>query len=119
MKREIETKFYTFNQNNSGGYFVTSDEHGVSEYMIIEATSPRAAWERLEEIGEDVDSFWNSCSCCGDRWSNWLDEKDGKEVPSIYGTPVEEYKNEKNSWFNISASVHYFDKTFKNYKFEN
>ncbi len=29
MKREIETKFYTFDQNNSGGYFVEDDEAGV------------------------------------------------------------------------------------------
>ena len=29
MKREIKTNFYTFNQNNSGGYFVENYKYGV------------------------------------------------------------------------------------------
>ena len=47
--------FYTFDQNNSGGYFVTDDKHGVSEYVIIEADDSEAAISKLESIGSNVD----------------------------------------------------------------
>ena len=37
MEHTVNTKFYTFSQNNSGGAFVKSDKEGISECVIIEA----------------------------------------------------------------------------------
>lgn len=104
----VKTKFYTFNQNNSGGYFVKDDKFGVCETVIVEAISPTDAWDRLEKIGDNVSGFMDFCSCCGERWSNWMDESDGKDVPEIYGTPVDVATK---GLFRDKAFVHYMDGT--------
>lgn len=114
MKREIETKFYTFSQNNSGGYFVTDEKYGIGEYVIIEAISAVAAWNKLKDIGDNVSGFDSYCSCCGERWSSYIDEDDAKEVPSIWDTPVEEHVS---SWMREKAFVHYFDNIIKKVEF--
>lgn len=108
MERTINTKFYTFSQNNSGGYFVRDEQHGVAEYMILEALSPDDAWNRLQAIGERVSDFWVFCSCCGERWSDSMDEDDATDEPSIYGFPVSEAQS-LSSAFRDTAYVHYLD----------
>ncbi len=113
-KREIKTKFYTFNQNNSGGYFVEDDNAGVCEYVIVEAISAIDAYNRLCKIGESVNGFHSFCSCCGERWSDYINDSDGKDRPEIYGEPVESY--EKN-WYRSRAFVHYIDGTKKEFIF--
>jgi hypothetical protein len=110
MKREIDTKFYTFSQNNSGGFFVEDVKRGVGEYVIIEAVDAKDALARLDEIGSRVAGFNNYCECCGERWSRWMDDSDGTEQPEIYGQPVEEVES---SSYRKNAYVHYFDGTFK------
>jgi hypothetical protein len=105
-----ETKFYTFSQNNSGGYFIEDLENGVCEYVIVEAASPDDAKDRLYRIGAKTPNFHKYCSCCGERWQTWIDEEDGTPVPMIYDTPVEE---SESGMFREKAFVHYFDGTFK------
>ena len=112
MERVVNTKFYTFRQNNSGGYFVSDDTYGVSEIVIVEAINAKDAWNRLSDIGDNVSGFWEYCSCCGERWSNWLDDDDGKDIPMLYDTKIEEAKS---SMFNKVAYVHYLDNTFKKF----
>lgn len=71
--------FFTFWQNNSGGYFLEP-----AEYVIIEAPNAEAANARAIEAGlyfKGVEAGID-CECCGDRWSEQFDE--GHEVPSIY-----------------------------------
>jgi hypothetical protein len=66
-KRTIETKFYTYRQNNSGGSF--SQDKNVSMYVIIEAKDASEA----DTIAEKVGIYFygcrkqRDCSCCGDR----------------------------------------------------
>ncbi len=115
MERVIKTKFWEFNQNNSGGYFVKDDENGVCENVIIEAQTPDEAWSRLEKIGDKVDGFWSYCSCCGARWYDDLDEKDGKDVPMHYNKPLEEVEK---SMLSERAFVHYYDGSIKEFKFK-
>lgn len=115
MERVIKTKFWEFIQNNSGGYFVEDDENGVCESVIIEAQTSDEAWNRLEKVGDKVGGFWNYCGCCGERWSNWLDEDDGKDVPMHYDTPLEEAEK---SMFRDRAFVHYYDGSIKEFKFK-
>ena len=84
--------FYTFSQNNSGGYFVKDHDAGVAEYIIIEANNADDARSRFWDIGEFVDGFRSYCRCCGDRWSDdMIDDDDGTERPEIYGQHVRDF----------------------------
>ena len=79
--------FYTYNQNNSSGFFVLDDT--VTHHVIVEADSHEDANSRAEGVGLYFDGCRKGfdCSCCGDRWSRqWPDE--GDPEPMIYDTPV-------------------------------
>lgn len=116
MERLINTKFYTFSQNNSGGHFRNDEEKGIGEYVIIEAISHTHANGLAEDLGIYFDGcqYGSDCPCCGDRWYS-VRENDGYDVPSIYGTPVEETKT---SWYREKAYVHYLDGTIETHIFE-
>lgn len=109
-----QSKFYTFNQNNSGGSFYVSEKDGISEYVIIEAFNADHANKKAEEIGLYFNGCDNEidCSCCGDRWHE-ASEHNATSLPEIYGKPVEEAKK---GMFRENVSVHYLDGTFKNVK---
>ena len=111
MERTINTKFYEFRQNNSGGSFLNSEKDGICEYVIIEALNADDANNRAEDIGLYFDGCYNGsdCPCCGDRWYR-VTESDGSDVPSIYGTPLE---NAQKSFFRDKCFVHYLNGTFK------
>ena len=111
----IVTKFWNFSQNNSGGYFVEDKENGVNEEVIVEAKNAKEAWERLEKIGSKVDGFFDYCGCCGERWSDWLDDSDGTSEPMHYDTPLD--KVEK-SMFRGGCFVHYYDGTIKEFTYK-
>lgn len=84
-------RFYTFRQNNSGGY-MKRDEN-LDSYVIIEAISPGVA----NMIAESIGIYFNGCNsgidcnCCGDRWDEAWDDSDAE--PMIWGTPVDAYGN--------------------------
>jgi len=69
MKNTKELNWYEFDQNNSGGHFITDDK--VCHRLWIEAESHEEAIEKAEELG----CYWDGvnrgrdCHCCGDRWS--------------------------------------------------
>lgn len=106
---EVDLKWYELDQNNSGGYFIRNDV--VRSTVLIQAISPEDAEAKANLI---VAGYTSYCDCCGERWSIWFVESDGKEVPSIYGTPIEEVKAD---WFNTDAVLYYFDGTKRYYKF--
>jgi len=109
------SKFYTYRQNNSGGYFV-----GPALYVIVEANSSNVAMA----IAEDHGVYFNGCetgqdcNCCGDRWSSWADEYD---QPKIYGEKVEEalksdpYPNREEFQDKPTAIVIYLNGTILKY----
>jgi hypothetical protein len=86
--RTVNTKFFTFNQNNSGGRFHEDDR--VCHYVIIEATNADDANRRAEQVGLYFDGR-GDCSCCGNRWSSAWSDSEGTEEPSIYGKPPTDY----------------------------
>jgi hypothetical protein len=114
MEKTKTTKFYSFNQNNSGGSFSNSDKEGISEYVIIEALNAENANNKAEELGIYFNGCddGRDCDCCGDRWYR-VDESDADKVASIYGEPIEKANK---SMFRNYVFVHYIDGTFK--KFE-
>jgi hypothetical protein len=66
----LDTGWYEYRQNNSGGSFDYSDE--VSNFVLIEASSVAEANYKAESIGvyfNGVGDRGVDCICCGDRWS--------------------------------------------------
>jgi len=105
MKRTVDTNFYYFLQNNSGGSFHRDDKAGIGEGVIVEALSAADANQRAEKIGLYFDGM-DDCSCCGNRWSSQYDDSDGEEVPSVYSTPV---TKAKAGIFRKDVFIHYLD----------
>ena len=86
----LPAKFFTFDQNNTGGHFTFNDT--LSAYVIIEAHTAEQANEIAERIGIYFDGCddGSDCSCCGDRWSRaW--EVEGKAQPLLYGEHPRNY----------------------------
>lgn len=74
-------KFFTYDQNNSGGSFHFDAEHGISTQVIVQARDAREANDRARYIGLYFDGA-GDCSCCGDRWYEQYGE--GYDTPLIY-----------------------------------
>ena len=111
MKREVNTKFYTFQQNNSGGDFHINED--IAEIVIIEALNNSDANFKAKKLGMNNS---DSCPCCGDRWTwqgDWTDEDEGCEEPMSYDEPIEDYIRNQNSSFDETVIIHYFDGTKK------
>lgn len=104
--------FYTFNQNNSGGYFDYYPEAGISHFVIIEADSLNEAVYRAKGIGLYWDARNDCVTCCGHRWPDYMTEYDQDEEPSIYREPVDDYLKHRFAikWIDgFEAFVHYKD----------
>jgi hypothetical protein len=111
---ENKAKFYTFNQNNSGGHFDVNDR--ICEYVIIEAIDADDANMRAENIGIYFNGCEDGrdCDCCGDRWYP-QDNGEGKDVPSIFGTPV---TKTYTSWYRSGCIIYYLDGRVEKVTFE-
>lgn len=108
----MKTKFFTLNQNNSGGYFIVDDKAGVARFLIIEAKDAAQALRVMDGISYDCPRFHEFCNCCGERWSSWLDYEDGTERPEIYGKRAQEYLNYAGDTYlgeENTAFIHYLD----------
>jgi len=110
-------KFFHYNQNNSGGYFIESDEQGIGTDIIIEAENAEKANDRLRAIGNKYgsDDFWSFCDCCGERWYEQCPGDEGDDVPSFYGRPIEE---EKKDTFREQVAVHYANGNFRIWRYD-
>ena len=108
MKRTIETRFFHFSQNNTGGTW-----SGPAHHVIIEAANPEEA-NRIAE--EDVGLYFNGCAsgmdceCCGDRWSELWESEKGDAEPLVYGTKPQELA-QRDSWIREFAFIRYYDGT--------
>jgi hypothetical protein len=82
--------FYTYRQNNSGGYFVGPTT------VIVEADNADEANQIAEanDLYFDGCSTGDDCSCCGDRWHRQYSD-DGTLQPEIYGNPAVEDEDTK------------------------
>ena len=82
--------FYTFSQNNSGGYFIINKY--LSQYVIIEANSADEANSKAKGIGVYFNGVeeGTDCDCCGDRWIE-VYEGSACDTPLIYEIPAGEY----------------------------
>ncbi|MFD9561487.1 hypothetical protein [Streptomyces sp. NPDC059994] len=101
--------FFTFTQNNSGGEFTYDEQTGISHFVIVEAGTAKEAIDRAERIGLYFDGY-SDCRCCGERWSDYLDDRDAVEAPEIYGQPIGDYFETLNAlkWITgYEGFIHY------------
>ena len=103
MKRNLETRFYEFSQNNSGGFFDVDEN--VCHRVVIEATDADHAQRILEPM---IENQSGSCSCCGDRWTAYdadvIDLSHWKEK----GYPVSVYSHYNDAearWFKLYGDL--------------
>lgn len=73
--------FYTYRQNNSGGYF------RGPVCVIIEADSAEEANFIAEEKANLYFDGHGDCHCCGNRWHTARDTE-GTEEPTLYGENI-------------------------------
>jgi hypothetical protein len=114
LPKDTKSKFYTFDQNNSGGSFQENDK--VCELVIVEAYSADHANLLADDIGIYFEGCSNGldCSCCGDRWHP-VDDRDGYDVPSHYGKDITEVYA---SSYRRKAIIHYLNGTIKKFTFK-
>ncbi len=87
-------KFYSFDQNNSGGRFDVDDK--VCHRVIVEAKDTDEAIGLVENLGVYFDGCENGmdCDCCGDRWYRpWRGDDGGMTFPYSYGVYTQEEAN--------------------------
>lgn len=111
------TKFYDFDQNNSGGSFITNDK--LCWKLFIEAETYDEAVNKAEELG----CYWDGveegidCSCCGDRWYKpygaiSFPYKFGKNLSFENIHSYAQYlANEYGFWTSPSVRIYYLDGT--------
>lgn len=112
-KRTVETKFFTFSQNNSGGRFEHDKEAGIGHFVIVEALNSKDACDRAESIGLYFNGCdtGQDCECCGDRWYEPYGE--GSETPNIYNADVSSGVYEAEWLWDVPSYIHYMDGTVK------
>lgn len=106
----VDLKWWVFDQNNSGGYFIQNED--VDHYVAIQALDALHAMQRADNIFEDNSEY---CECCGQRWYYWVEDGEGTIVPEIYGTP---YTETKSSYYVQNMILHYADGTKEKYTFK-
>lgn len=98
----VQTRFYTVNQNNSGGSFDRVPEHGIGYSVCVEAVDADHARGRVKRIIDSYPDRGYDCPCCGDRWSIYFWDESGTERPERYEEPL------TGGW-GIPSYVHYLD----------
>lgn len=80
---EKKLKWFHYNQNNSGGYFIQNDV--VAEDVFVQAFS---AAEASAIVSPALEEYSQYCECCGERWYYWQDDEDGTDEPEKYGESI-------------------------------
>lgn len=111
----VNLKWFLFDQNNSGGYYVTDDY--VASKVWIQARNAEEAISRMEAILENTDLSY--CDCCGPRWSPYVWDADGRNEPMHYmWRPAGEsmsvplrlaFREHGTSWAGVDAMLYAFD----------
>ena len=99
MGKIIQTKFYEFTQNNSGGYFDVDEN--VCHRVIIEAMDEKHAIALFMPM---IENQSHSCQCCGDRWSPEYTDEINIEKYKEKGYSAGVYSHSANAeqrWFKL------------------
>ena len=79
----VKLKWFEFDQNNSGGYYIENDV--VGSKIFVQAPSAKEACDIAAELTEPYSEY---CECCGERWWIFKSEHDGYDVPTVYQKPI-------------------------------
>lgn len=107
-------RYFTFDQNNSGGSFDYDENYG--DHVIIAAKNSDHANERAQEIGLYFNGAHENgpdCECCGDRW--YAANGEGDLTPQIYSKRPEALLAE-GGWFRDLIVVHHADGSRETYR---
>jgi hypothetical protein len=90
-------RFYSFDQNNSGGSYDVDEEQGIDCHVFIQAFDAEHANSRACDIGIYFNGVEENkdCECCGDRWHP-CSESDG-------------YTNPNDGYISSDYTVHHLD----------
>ena len=98
----VPLKWFHFDQNNSGGYFLVNED--VAEDVYIQAENAEHAQDRARAIFFPYREF---CECCGERWTiDYIRDEDGYDVPTKYDVDIDEIVAEH---FSKQARLHHLD----------
>lgn len=109
----IKLKWFEFDQNNSGGYYVEDNVQGAT--VFVQAASATEAtlfiWDQLNH---------SYCRCCGERWSEPWNDDDGKDFPAKFDNPIFQTENDEPNWYSGSSVVlHFYDGHIEHHAFGN
>lgn len=113
----IETKWFHYRQNNSGGHFDYDPKEGISVNVYVEARDAKEADFRAEQIGIYFDGIENGmdCDCCGDRWTaqDWCSSEVNDDVVPAPDLPYLNKTGWGMKWTDgYETFVHRYDGTF-------
>lgn len=71
--------YYTYQQNNSGGSFISP-----AITVVVKASTPAEADAKAIEAGVYFDPFFEiDCDCCGERWYSASESDASDVVPEV------------------------------------
>lgn len=92
--------FYTYDQNNSGGYYI---QNGIVDiFVIVEGDTVEEIIEKAKDIFEDYSEY---CPCCGERWDLDIWGETLDDEPLVYDIPAREFKD--NFWKYGNVIIYY------------
>ena len=113
----MNTFFYKFSQNNTGGSFEVDDK--LCHRLFIEAENAKTANKKAKELGAYFNGCYKGldCDCCGDRWYK-VDENDKIDLESVSKSfeidfktikDYAQYLANKYGWTKPDARIFYAD----------
>lgn len=116
QKKQKQSFFYHYSQNNSFGIFDRYPDKGVGTDVIIEAYSAESANKRAKKIGIYFDGVEKDidCPCCGDRWND-VDEDDRTIKPAINGKALTDIES---GYSREEVYIHYLNGNIECYEFK-
>ena len=107
-KREIETKYYLYSQNNSGGYYEEDEKCGIGQTIAVEAVNDEDARIKINNIVEDFSSY---CNCCGERWDTYSSDQTAENLDGCI-----EFANRRKFYKEEVMYVHNMNGTIDKYE---
>ena len=96
--------FFHYHQNNSFGRYHSDDMLGAN--LIIEANNEDHADRIFKEL--TYASNFDSCPCCGDRWTAFANEVDAEDMPTAH-LPNDYSDGYVSDVYSKDLRIHYLD----------
>lgn len=101
----METKFYRYRQNNSGGSFYTDKDLDVEVYVEAENAAEANALAQNKGIYFNGCESGQDCKCCGDRWCEVGDD-DGYTAKEMSETVRSDLSGYHYKFSQVACIIH-------------